>query len=389
MAIPLTRACGRLIAAIRELRAQRWSRMAVAARIQSSPVRVSKGLWRGDGRLHGRSASDMKRARQLFYAIYTAPAAEGAERSWWRRRLAGANDLVLDMSSRRWLGCSDQGPTAVFVSRDGALKYFDFDARAVLTLMSADALERMTCARACPIFGHFDTPSHEIHETSDVAHPCPASLCIIRQRMLTGPCLGMLVPNAQIDAVRSICETYSRYVKAESGPPNAELVARCLGEVADCLEPSQRARLLSHGPALMDFAGSARTVQSHLDFNVANFMADSGRWWVLDIADAGLRLPATYDVNNILLNEAYQCRSTHLLDAALKSPVEMRYHSVLEATVGTATIRDFRVSLLLNAVLRESRHVASALRVPWQPSHIPGRWRLLEQSIAGWPLEDG
>ncbi len=32
--------------------------------------------------------------------------------------------------------------------------------------MSADTLERMTCARACPIFGHFDTPSHEIHETT-------------------------------------------------------------------------------------------------------------------------------------------------------------------------------------------------------------------------------
>jgi len=389
MANRLTRACGQLIVMIRDLRAKRRSRKAVAARIQSSPVRVRRGLWRGDERLHGRSNRDVQLARQLFYAIYTVPASEGGEPSWWRRRLAAVTGFTLDLSSRCWIGGADRGPTAVFVSRDDSLKYFDFDARTVLMLVGADTLDRMTRARSCPLFGHFDTPAQEVQATSGAAHPCPASPRVIRQRMLSGPCLGMLAPAAQMQAVRSICETYSRYVKAQSGPPAAELAACCLAEVAGCLEPAQRARLISQESALMEFAQSARTVQSHLDFNVANFMWDSGRLWIVDIADAGPRLPATYDVNNILLNEVYRGRATHLLDAALDSPVETGHHDVLEATIGRATMRDFRVSLLLNVVLGESRHVASALRVAYDPSQVPCRWRMLERSIAGWPLVDG
>lgn len=389
MAIPLMRTCGRLIAVIRDVVARRRTRTAVLARVRSSPVRVRRGLWRGDGQLLGRSNRDVQRARQLFYAVYTASSREGDGLSWGRRRLARAVDVMIDVSSRRWIGGADRGPSVVFVSRGGSLKYFDFGAHQVMTLMGADALDRMMRARACPLFGFFDTPVQEVEAVSEAGHASSPSHCITRQRLLAGPCLGMMAPDAQMQAVRSICETYCRYVKAWSGPPAAELVARCLAEVADCLEPGQRAQLLSQKPALMEFAQSACTVQSHLDFNVANFVADSGRWWILDIADAGLRLPATYDVNNILLNEAYQGRSTHLLDAALSSPVGTGHHDVLRATIGRATARDFRVSLLLNAVLRESRHVASALRADWHPSHIPYRWRLLERSIAGWPSVDG
>lgn len=220
---------------------------------------------------------------------------------------------MLDMSSRRWIGGADRGPTVVFVSRDGSLKYFDFDARTVLTLMDTHAFDRTMRARSCTLFAYFDTPTQEVQSTSSAAHPCPASHCVTRQRMLAGPCLGLLAPAAQVQAVRSICGRYSCYVKSEAGPPDGERVACCLAEVAGCLEPPQRARLLSHESALMEFAHSARTVQSHLDFNVANFMADSGRWWLVDIADANLRLPATYDVNNVLLNEAYEGRPTHLL----------------------------------------------------------------------------
>lgn len=61
----------------------------------------------------------------------------------------------------------------------------------------------------------------------------------------------------------------------------------------------------------------------------------------------------------------------------------------LEAIIAPATLKDFKVSLLLNAVLRESRHVASQMRADWHPSHVPYRWRQLERSIAGWPLVDG
>lgn len=388
MAIPLTRTCGRLVAMIRDLRAQRRYRMAVAARIRSSPVRTMRGLWRGDGRLHGRSNRDVQLARKLFYGLYMASVSEGAGTSWWSRPLAASIECMLDVSSRRWMGDADRGPTAVFVSRDGSLKYFDFAARTVVTLVDADALDRVTRARACPIFGHFDTPALEELPASGAAQPRPASQLIVRQRMLAGPCLGLLAPSAQTPGVRSICRIYARYVEAESGPPMPELVACCLAEVAGCLEPSQRARLLSHESALLEFARSARTVESHLDFNVANFVADSGRWWIVDIADAGLRLPATYDANNILLNEAYQNRSTHLIDAALRSPVETGHHDVLQATIGRATMRDFKVSLVLNAVLRESGLVGSALRDTWHPSRVPHRWRLLERSIAGWPLLD-
>ena len=347
-----------------------------------------RGLWRGDGRLHGRSNRDVQLARKLFYGLYMASVSEGAGTSWWSRPLAASIECMLDVSSRRWMGDADRGPTAVFVSRDGSLKYFDFAARTVVTLVDADALDRVTRARACPIFGHFDTPALEELPASGAAQPRPASQLIVRQRMLAGPCLGLLAPSAQTPGVRSICRIYARYVEAESGPPMPELVACCLAEVAGCLEPSQRARLLSHESALLEFARSARTVESHLDFNVANFVADSGRWWIVDIADAGLRLPATYDANNILLNEAYQNRSTHLIDAALRSPVETGHHDVLQATIGRATMRDFKVSLVLNAVLRESGLVGSALRDTWHPSRVPHRWRLLERSIAGWPLLD-
>jgi len=147
--------------------------------------------------------------------------------------------------------------------------------------------------------------------------------------------------------------------------------------VAEVLDPVQRRRLESRRQAFIEFLSGARLVQSHLDFNVANFIGDEpGRLLLLDIADAGLVLPGTYDVNNLLLNEVHRGRSTHLLRSTLADPVAAGLSYLVQATIGRATDEDVRTSMLVNLVLRESQMVALPLLGHWDPRKVRRAWDL-------------
>jgi hypothetical protein len=157
----------------------------------------------------------------------------------------------------------------------------------------------------------------------------------------------------------------------------------CFDEVTSDLSQEAQAQCLKMKDKYLDFVRTALTLPAHLDFNVANVI-DNGDLLLLDIEDAGLRLPVTYDMNNLLLNEAYQDRPTHLLMEVLRNPEGTGYSDLLQTA--QVTTNQFRVSLFVNYILYESRYVSVKLSKPWGSGQAQNHWDNLVRHVPGWPF---
>lgn len=358
------------------------ARLASIARIASvanSPVQLRSGLWRGTGHLYWQNRADAARVERMFLDFY------GDARSL-RRRAPYIHSMWTALPGCR--GRTSDGSTVVWFARDGAPKAFDFARGTISSVVSADSARRFRQARELDLFAYFTTPSFTLEDDA-------AGGFVKREPLLEVPCVGLRSRPEQLATLRTIARTSTRYALATAHDPDPARFLRCFDEVAGCLDGPERARLEFARPAFTAFVRAARTVVSHLDFNVANFIGGGDRPLVLvDIADAGLLLPATYDLNNLLLNEVYQSRSTHLLRSALADPLGTGCDELLRATLtppsGTRSdARDLERSLLVNFVLRESRLVALRLRGTWSAQQVRASWQLFSTRVDGWPLALG
>jgi hypothetical protein len=269
----------------------------------------------------------------------------------------------------------------MWFARDGSVKSFDFDASEVSTFLSDSLAQRLLTARKLDLFDFFLTPDLVLEEAG-------AGKCVIREQLFELPCIGLQSMDEQLESVRQVSRTYTRYVLERSLNPDPSRFLSCFDQVAACLNPTDRVRMEAKRREFTEFVQAARLVESHLDFNVANFLGGRDRPLVLlDIGDAGLVLPATYDSNNLLLNEVYRGRSGHLLEAVLRSPEALGYDDLLRATLGRSSPLDFRRSLFANFVLRESPYVSCRLLGDWSPERVRQSWHQFETQIPGWPFE--
>ena len=346
--------------------------------VLAAPIALKAGMWQADGRLYWHNESDLARVKQLFFALYhnelPPPNLFHIRSTAWK--------LYLRWISRfRILDGTARGPSVAFSSRGGTLKFFDFDNREVITLISGEIADKLRAARTLPLFDEFST----IDFTIDERLRANRDLCIKREPLVEAPCMGMHLPSVQIETMKSISARYANYVSNYSRPPKPELFSQCFEEVSNCLNADARAQFLEMKCAYMDFIRNARTVPAHLDFNVGNFLVSESPI-LIDIEDSGLCLPATYDANNLLLNEIYQGRPIHLLQATLADPDGIGYVDLLRVALGNSGVAQLGVSLFVNFVLRESRYVSEALLKTWNPKRVPHSWEKFSQSIPGWPL---
>ena len=108
--------------------------------------------------------------------------------------------------------------------------------------------------------------------------------------------------------------------------------------------------------------------------------------FLFDIEDAGLRLPVTYDMNNLLLNEVYQDRPASLLIEVLKDEYGTGYSELLQIATGMNSNDQMGTSLFVNYILRESRYVSERLLKHTDADLAQRHWDKLAQYVPGWPF---
>jgi hypothetical protein len=348
----------------------------VKGQLLSLPVKLKSGRWHIDGGLLWQNAEDKKRVEKLFFSFYRPnPLRAGS----WRTRLAKLAFRVLTITLFRIKNGLTKGPSVVFKSRGGALKLFDFDNVAVITLISGETADRLIHARKLSIFEFFATNVFTIDQSLRASR----NLCVKHEGLIDVPCMAMLSVPMQRQTMKKMCSTYVAYAQRHAMAAAPSLFEDCFDEVTSDLSQEAQAQCLKMKDKYLEFVRTALTLPAHLDFNVANVI-DNGDLLLLDIEDAGLRLPVTYDMNNLLLNEAYQDRSTHLLMAVLRNPEGAGYSDLLQTA--QVTTNQFRVSLFVNYILYESRYVSVKLSKPWGSGQAQNHWDNLVRNVPGWPF---
>jgi hypothetical protein len=341
-----------------------------------SPVDVRAGFWRGRGRIYWQNNEDLVRISRMFLGFYGATAGNGRLR---HRLLQVVLEWIVSPVFKSKAGQRDA--TVVWFTRNQSFMYFDFNKMEVITVVSDEIQKKLCNARRLDLFSYFLTPTFVIEQDRHGFH-------VKREPLYELPCIGLQTWPQQQESVRQITGICVRYTHETSLDPQPSLFEKYFDEVAACIEPPDRAKMETQRKTFNEFVNDARIVESHLDFNVANFLGGGQRPLVLlDIADAGLLLPATYDANNLLLNEVFALRSIHLLLSALDSPERLGYQDLLQKTLGRSSIHDFKSSLFANFVLRESTYVTFPLGVKWSPERIRRSWQIMKNRVIGWPFD--
>lgn len=350
----------------------------VKCRLLSLPIELKSGTWHIDDGLFWHSSKDKKKVEKIFFEFYRPK--KWAVRSW-RNQVVRLVLRVLTISSFNLRTNSVNGPSVIFKSRGGELKLFDFDNHEVITLISSETANNLNYAKTLPIFEFFTLNPFVIDQSLRPQR----NLFIRREELVDAPCMGMGSLPMQIQTMKKICSTYIKYAQKYAEEPAPNLFEGCLDEVADCLIHDARDQCLMMKDNYLEFVRVTRTLSAHLDFNVANFI-DDGDLFLFDIEDAGLRLPVTYDMNNLLLNEAYRDRPTNLLMEVLKDEYGTGYSDLLYVATGVKANNQLGVSLFVNYILRESRYVSIRLLKHWDPGHAQQNWDKLARNVPGWPL---
>jgi len=344
----------------------------------SLPIELKSGTWHiGDG-LFWQSAEDKKKLEQIFFSFYRPK--QLATKSW-RAKVTRLAERVLAFSALSLRTESANGPAAIFKSRGGALKLFDFDRREVITLISGETSDNLNYAKTLPIFDFFTLNPFVI----DQSLRSQRNLCIRREALVDVPCMAMAPLPIQIQILKKICSTYIRYAQNYAMDPVQNIFEDCFDEVAGCLTDDARVQCLMMRDKYLEFVSVTRTVSAHLDFNISNFI-DDDNLFLFDIEDAGLRLPVTYDMNNLLLNEVYQDRPASLLIEVLKDEYGTGYSELLQIATGMNSNDQMGTSLFVNYILRESRYVSERLLKHYDPDLAQRHWDKLAQYVQGWPF---
>lgn len=342
-----------------------------------SPVDVCAGYWIGRGRIYWQNNKDFARISRMFLGFYGATAVNG-------RLVHRLLQLILLWTvSPVFKSKTDQGDaTVIWFTRNRSCMYFDFKNMEVITVVSEEIQSKLIKARHLDLFSYFFTPKFVIGQHRH-------GVLIKREPLYELPCIGLQTWPQQQESIRQIAGICVRYTHEKSLDPQPSLFEKYFDEVAACMEPPDRAKMETQRTNFLEFVSGARIVESHLDFNVANFLGGGQRPLVLlDIADAGLLLPATYDANNLLLNEVFADRPIHLLLWALDSPERLGYQELLQTTLGRSSIHDFKWSLFTNFVLRESTYVSIPLGVNWSPERVRHSWQIMKNRVIGWPFDE-
>lgn len=300
----------------------------------------------------------------------------------WRARVSRLVEGVLAVSTFSLRTASANGPSVIFKSRSGELKLFDFDRGEVITLISGATSDNLNYAKTLPIFDFFTLNPFVI----DQSLRSQRNLCIRREALVDVPCMAMTSLPKQIQTMKKICSTYIRYAKNYSMDPVQNIFEDCFDEVAGCLTEDARAQCLIMKDMYLEFVCVTRTVSAHLDFNITNFI-DNGNLFLFDIEDSGLRLPVTYDMNNLLLNEVYQDRPSSLLMVVLKDEYGTGYSELLQIATGMKANDQLGISLFVNYILRESRYVSERLLKHYDSDLAQRNWDKLARYVPGWPFK--
>lgn len=344
----------------------------------SLPIELKSGTWHIDDGLFWQSSKDKNKVEKIFFGIYRFKKLA----AWsWRTQVASWVLRVLAISPFNLKNNSVKGPSVIFKSRGGALKLFDFDNHEVISLISIETANNLNEAKMLPIFEFFTLNPFFIEQSLRPQR----NFCIMREKLVDAPCMGMGSLPMQIQTMKKICSKYTEYAQKYSENPAPNLFEDCLDEVADCLSHDARDRCLMMKDNYLKFVRLTRTLSAHLDFNVANF-TDNGDLFLFDIEDAGLRLPVTYDMNNLLLNEVYQDRPRNLLMEVLKDEYGSGFSDLLYVATGMKANNQLRISLFVNYILGESRYVSDRLLKHWDPDHVQRNWDKLARYVPSWPL---
>lgn len=344
----------------------------------SLPIELKSGTWHIGNRIFWQNAEDKKRVEQLFFRFYLPQ--QLATQSW-RGQIIRLVERVLAVSTFSLRTGSANGPSAIFKSRGGALKLFDFDRHEVITLISGETSDNLNYAKTLPIFDFFTLNPFAI----DQSLRSQRNLCIRREALVDVPCMAMVSLPIQIQIMKKICSTYIRYAQNHAMDPVQNIFEDCFDEVVGCLTDDARAQCLMMRDKYLEFVCVTRTVSAHLDFNITNFI-DDGDLFLFDIEDAGLRLPVTYDMNNLLLNEVYWDRPASLLIEVLKDEFGTGYSELLQIATGMTSKDQLGTSLFVNYILRESRYVSERLLKHTDADLAQRHWDKLAQYVPGWPF---
>ena len=239
-----------------------------------------------------------------------------------------------------------------YFSRAGDFKLFDSVENAVLTTTDQERWSKYQQIEQLDIFKYFRKPDTSLvkDHTGLMRH----------ETLLSAPAIGSMPKQDQISAFTKVCTTYSEYVVDHRSPPRPDVIMSSYREVLDLLPDEQKEALANHHDRISELAQRYYFVQAHLDFNLVNILVDE-YVWLIDLEDAGLRLPAMYDVLNFVLNEVYERRSLWMLEFMRAPDFRECLENTLSASVIDGRPEDFETAILINFVLRESSTVSPVL----------------------------
>ncbi len=340
------------------------------------PIQLKGGHWRGDGQLYWQNKRDMERVHAMFYGLPHSHRLANMS----KLHKAAINVLNRTPVSRFRVDGSQDGPSVVYLSRDSSFKAFDFKRAEVTTLIDSRKKRKLLFAREHPIFEYFDTPDFSLSKVRSNLH-------LKTECLIDAPCMGTRHLDRQIALLEIIFEKYVQYARSNALENEPNLFMESFDLVASALDPLEREIFLKKRAAFIKLVKNVRTVESHLDFNLGNFI-DAQDLLVCDISDVGLRLPVSYDIINLLLVDVYKGRSPNLLTKVRQSPAWTHFDSLLSIAYGSSEFSCLKSEIFMTFVLRNSPYVCERLFGVWSPGSVKRLWTQFAKAFPGWPFAD-
>jgi hypothetical protein len=334
---------------------------------------LREGRWRVGTRYAYHSSSGTDKLVVLFESISPPGKMKGSGLLRTLNRISGNSLLVVRDPSE------GTDASVVYRSRTGTLKFFNPETGYVHSAASREDWVKKTSVLECRIFRHFHHPEARWENLSGQD--------FIVEKLIAAKDLTVRNPVEKHDVFEQLIASYSDYVIQDSlDRSRLPDPLPVFDEISLRLPETERKRFKPRRSEFSDLISRSRFVESHLDFNVANILYD-GSFFLLDNDDAGMPLPAFYDVVNVAFNQINYWGDFEWFEILMSPEIQPGFLRFLNVCVDDFKSSDLPLVFLAYFVFLNSSATAERLQLGIKDTKQLGEaFSSFEQLMTGYGL---
>lgn len=266
-------------------------------------------------------------------------------------RKSGGDSNILSAGVRSQCFCA----STVYIARDQRIKYFDRRGSVVWTRISEAEWERKKQMLSVPLFRYFSPPASRFIDNESGSFE--------EQELILSPHLAIRSFEEKKNDYVRILETYREYVVDQDDILGDTQIA--VLEFDRFFEGSAMRDLIDINTLrkyYLDLIARTKVVPAHGDFNIANVLISNGIY-LIDNDDAGMKLPAFYDVVNLAYNEVNYWKDTSWVDVLFSKSVFKKFNLFLSSCITNFSPKDIAIVFVCYLVSLHSLAVRKNLKL--------------------------